>query len=374
MRQALNVEVLDSERSFAAHGGDSLAYLAVQARLAGRIALPARWAEMPLGDVLANTQKGLPRLNLETLARVAAVLVVLMLHTTSWQIGGGTYLLLILAGFSLARFQFDALSKGAAWRAMRALLSGVLMGYFLALCAGSLLGPPAPMYWWLLLGNFVEIGSGPKWVEPFWFVSSYVQLIAVTALLFSLTLVRKLIARSPLTAGVVALVVLFIAAELSGLREIAPGHRHRALVGSAELFVLGWCAQFSTSLRARAGVLLIATCIVLGHWSDVSIGGLCFILMGVLALMIPVTLRVPIALFRLVSLFAASSLAIYLVHPFVVALVLRLGMPEVAAFLCVVFGSFGLAMIAARIGDWISALRRETSDRWKLRRARDLTF
>jgi hypothetical protein len=123
LRTALRTAEPDLDRSFVEHGGDSLSYLEVELFFSDRgTDLPESWELRPLRELVELDRPGRKTgftwqsVPADLIGRVVALVMVIALHSTSWSTGGGAYLLLILSGYSIARFQSEPLFAGAVYR------------------------------------------------------------------------------------------------------------------------------------------------------------------------------------------------------------------------------------------------------------------
>ncbi len=210
---------IDGTTSFIGLSGDSLNY--VQAGLVVENALgflPADWETLTL-DQLATLAAGKedrkPAAMIETnvLLRAAAIGGVVGGHASHLPIGGGSGLLMLLAGYSLFRFQGAALLDGRVWRTIGAYFLRIAIPYLLA--TGFYLAWKRTFDWKILLmvSNFAEPGGTPS-IFPEWFVQVLLQSIIVIGVIFSVPALRLAARRTPfrfafgLTGGIEVLRVV----------------------------------------------------------------------------------------------------------------------------------------------------------------------
>jgi acyl-CoA synthetase (AMP-forming)/AMP-acid ligase II len=353
LKQALRLPFLEMERSFLDLGGDSLAYLEVQMHLLAKLgAVPADWEQMPLGVVVAlkpaagavpGASSGLQTVRADLLARVVSILAVIALHATAWPTGGGSYLLLILVGYSLARFQSAVLFEGNVLRTWRSMLVPILVCYYLLIGLTALVWHPVGLGWFVLLGNF-ETEISLKGLVPYWFVSAYVQIILAFTLPFLIRPLRQSVARQPLAFGLLVLGLLSLTLLFSGVASIAPQYRQHHPLAALGLLVLGWCIFFAQGSRQR----LLMTCVTLAVWwfcwrpieTSVSL----LMLTGAAAVIWGVSISLPSLLARALMKVGSLTLFIYIVHAPMISIVLHFGLhSDVGNFLVVT----ALSLIAA---------------------------
>lgn len=353
LAEALRQPDLDLERSFLDLGGDSLAYLSVQLYLSERLGrVPSDWERMPLVQVLAldraaEASPAAPRpwmvaqpVEADLIGRVAALLSVLALHATDWPTGGGAYLLLLLTGVSLARFQSGPLMRGDVLHTLRAMLLPILVCYYALITALTLLWHPVGPLWFLLLGNF-DAQIPFRGLIPYWFVCTYAQIVTLAVLPFALPAVRHQVTRHPFVAGLVALFVVALGVQFSGTLEADVSVRHRLPLAALELLLLGWGTSVAVGVGQRVAMSGLLVAVWALHWADAAPGTAVMVLGGALATLWRLRVPVPIGLAR--SLLWAGSLAMfaYLAHVPIISVSYRL-LPDLgdpARYLLVVAGS-----------------------------------
>lgn len=342
LRTCLPGRDLDLRRSFLDHGGDSLAYLTVQMHLSDRFGeIPDGWETRPLKALLAQPTPAkntlaeialsapapqrlrMERVSGDLLARVAALLAVIALHATDWSTGGGAYLLLLLAGFSLVRFQGAALLRGEVRQASQTMLLQIATCYLILIAAMDLLWKPVPTSWFLFAGNLDPVGVY-KGLYPYWFVSTYVQCILLLALPFLIPAVRAAVAARPLTAGLAALAATTLAMDVAGVTEIAVATRHHHPLAALQLALIGAVFAFATTPPARLAACAVFVALWALHWSDGPVSVAAILLAGGLATALRLSVPLPRVLTRSVMALGQVALFAYLAHPAVISLVSRL--------------------------------------------------
>lgn len=367
LRQILRDRDPDLSLSFRESGGDSLGFLTVQLHFSeSGVQLPDGWEDVPLSDIVAlemsapSQARGLAwhlvlvQLNADVLMRVFAALAVIALHATEWPSGGGAYLLTVLIGYSLARFQFAPLSRGKIMRMLVTMLLPILTIYYVLITGTALLRRPLPPEMFLLTANFGHDLADP---EPYWFVSAYVQVILLVAIIFSVRPARNFIFARPFLAGVVAIGVAASVVFLLGLDQASFTDRFRHPAGAFELVTFGWCAWFARTWAQRLLVTGLMILIWTLEWRDLPVGPVMFCMLGLQAVLWRVRMPVPRALFQVLTWIGSLALYIYLCHPIAISLVVR-KLPPVSdgvAFICVTLGSIVLAYATKRSYDFVLA-------------------
>lgn len=307
--------------SFESLGGDSLLYvqlcLAIERRLGH---LPDAWERLPIGQLAALVAAPEPRTTLDSavVLRALAALLVLVHHATLLPLPGGAAALMLLAGFSLARFQGAALMLGERRRLLQGLAANLavyapLVAAF-SLARGEVLWPSL-----FLVGNLGIFPPEKMMPYMYWFVEAYAQILLLCLALFSLPAVRRAVTRAPFGSS---LAFLAAAAAAKFAAPIAWN------VGAVQIFttadvlylaVFGWCAYLARDRRQRfiLSIAAVVLCPVLaytgGNWTG-SWVKFSLVLTSLLILLYVPRLAVPSWFARLVLPISAASYHIYLFH------------------------------------------------------------
>lgn len=357
--QVLQTNDIDMERSFVEMGGDSLAYLEMQLALTAQLGkVPPKWEHMPLRDLVSlkagpeqpatGRTWALQTVPADLLARLAAITGVIALHSTDWKTGGGAFLLLILVGYSMARFQSSVLFSGNVLRTWRSMLTPILVCYFGLILLIALLWHPVGYHWFLLLGNF-DTHVTFKGLVPYWFVSAYAQIVVISTLPFAVPDIRRAVQRAPFAAGLIALAGLTLAMTLQpwGLSDMPSGIHHRHPLGAMDLLVLGWCLFFAKDLARKAVMSGVIVAVWWLDWSNIGQSTTLFILLGSLAVVWNLSLPVPGPVATALLQCASMTLFIYIAHVPVISLVYRISSSSSEAFQFLL--TTGITLITAYI-------------------------
>ena len=332
LRHALRTQNLDFDRSFLELGGDSLAYLEVQLHFSALLGeIPINWEQKPLRElvVLEKSTVHIARGNAsqivsaDLLARLTAILMVIALHSTAWPTGGGAYLLLILTGYSLARFQSGILFEGHILRTWQSMLLPILTCYYILISLIAVFWAPVGIEWFLLLGNFQE-HIQLKGLIPYWFVSTYAQIIVLATLPFLVPVFRRYVMDEPFFAGILALAIVILAIELCGVDDILPGRRHRHPLAAMELLIVGWGMFFSNGASKKMVMTVVILLIWWINWLDENTSVTLMVLFGALAVVWDLRVQLPAWAARGLMRVGALTLFIYLVHPPIISICTRL--------------------------------------------------
>lgn len=320
LQSVLREPAPDTDRSFVELGGDSLAYLEVQLWLSRQLgSVPDGWERLPLRRLYALEEASRPRpsgwqrVPADLLARIVAILAVIALHSTHWGTGGGSVLLLVLVGYSLARFQSAVLFRGQVTRTIRAMLLRLVAAYYVIIAVAALRLSPLDLGWLFLVENF-ETDVTPAVLLPYWFVSTYAQIVVLVSLPFAVPRVREAVRRAPFEAGLAALVAVGALVQLTPLGDIVYNVRHRHPVIALELLLTGWCIFFATTTRTR----LVASAAILLVWLQnyglVEVNIAALLVGGSLCTLWRLSLPLPRRAARAVLSFGSLSMFVYLAH------------------------------------------------------------
>jgi acyl-CoA synthetase (AMP-forming)/AMP-acid ligase II len=343
---ALRGKEIDPSKSFAALGGDSLGYLEVQLALMDRLGeAPRGWESMPLSvlEALAPiTHAKTQQVGLDLICRDLALLAVILLHAIALPIAGGAHVLVMLSGYSLARFQKPNLLSGAVGSMLLTMLAPIVLCYYAILAGVELAAGPVDPEWFLLLGNF-DADIHPHGITPYWFVCLYLQALLLVSLPFAVPAVRHWVGAYPLAAGLLALAGLSGAALLVGLpAELGPiGLRHPLM--ALQLIALGWSGFHASGPAEKA--LVTAAAVAVGL-TFISAGTTVPVLVaGAMAAILWIdSVPLPRSLGRAAMYVGKQSMFLYLAHVVVIAMLAKFGMAQNALMLVL---AITLSLVAA---------------------------
>jgi acyl-CoA synthetase (AMP-forming)/AMP-acid ligase II len=321
------------EDSFNSLGGDSLAHVQIALALEQTLGrLPQNWESASIADLAtqpAPRPSAWRSLDAAHLLRAGAVLLVALHHATLWPIPGGAATLLILVGWSLARFQSRNLFAGRVGPMLRAMASNLVLYLPIvivyAIATDRFLWPSL-----LLIGNTgiadYQIVGGFLWT--YWFVEAYAQTLLLAAGLFLVAPVRRWVAAHPLAAGIVATALALAFRQLTP--AVWDAGEMKNLVTTMVLYMpaLGWAICFAETRRAKIALSLVAVAVAAfilftGAWHALALwiragvlAGACLLLIWRVQLLLP---RLLAGMLRRVS---AASYHIYLAHTIPMALLL----------------------------------------------------
>jgi hypothetical protein len=358
LQSTLREPALDPNKSFVELGGDSLAYLEVQLFLSRRLgAVPEGWERLPLRQLYAVEEAAHPtpsnwqRVPADLVGRILAILAVVALHSTPWGTGGGSVLLIILVGYSLARFQSGVLFQGQVGKTLRSMLMPIVAVYYVIIAVAAVRFAPIDLGWLFLVENF-NTEVTPAVLLPYWFVSTYAQIVALTSLPFAIPRVRETVKRAPFEAGLVALVVIALIVQLTAINDIFYNVRHRNPIIALELLLTGWCMYFATSTRKRCVAMLAILLVWLQNYGLIEANIAALLVGGSLCTLWGVNVSLPRPAARALLFLGSLSMFVYLAHVpalYKLSSFLEAGAPR---FIAAVVVSILLALALKKASDW----------------------
>ncbi|MEX2692706.1 AMP-binding protein [Rhizobium mongolense] len=349
--------------SFVSLGGDSLRFLQLVMELEQLgVDIPDGWERMTIAElgthhpaVLSSKRHGARGLPTDLVLRAIAILLVVIQHEMLWPVPGGSGVMMLLVGFSLARFQSTHLLAGRLSLALRPAIN-VLIPYFLIVAAYAVIWQTIPWASVTLTGNFGYAEPERHEMIPYlyWFIEAYVQALFAFALLFAIPAARRFAQTQPFTFSLGLLGFAIVARFSLPLVIEIGGRQIFALYWVFHLCVFGWCAGFADSPAKRLVLIALAALVLsyLAFWETVWIGTTIkylTIFAALLALVYMPRIRLPADTGRLVTLIATSAFPIYLLHRYVPELLMlpAAGILHVAAFHLMAIAGGVVAGIAA---------------------------
>jgi len=323
--------------SFAALGGDSLSYVEASVRLEQLLGpLPRDWparsaleladlAPAPTGDAALSTggAPGRPSTrpaftSIETPVLIRAIAIVLIVGTHAdlflgdgFSLKGGAHLLLVVAGYNLARF---AISPSATDRSRRLLsaLGHVVVPAVLWIGAVGLLSGKYDPATALLMNNAMP-GDG-LWSEQwqFWFLEAIVWTMLPLSALFAIPAVDRIERRAPWAFAMGALGIAVVVRFAVLGTEPAQHIERYAVATVLWCIALGAVVARADGTRRRVVATLLTLVLVPGFFGEPLREGI--VVIGVLALIWLPAVRIPALVRPGLTTVASASLLIYLTH------------------------------------------------------------
>jgi acyl-CoA synthetase (AMP-forming)/AMP-acid ligase II len=333
----LGVRSVPSDATFNSLGGDSLRYVQMTVQLQRLLGdLPASWPTMPVSSLekLRATHRRIPLIDTTIVLRALAILLIVGSHVSFFKVLGGAHLLLVVAGWNLARFLLPAhplrVLRAAAFIAVP---TSLWLVYRVAATDDVTIDNV------LLVNNFTRVGAA-----GYWFVEVVVHILVLCALLFTVPALRRWEQRHSY-AFALTILGLCLLARLTVEGDFFA--RNMTTLGAAWFVALGWLAHRSPALWQKGLVVAVLVAMVPGRMEDLSRE--IIVISGVILLLSLARVPVPRSLLTPISLLASASLAIYLTH-YAVFPVLQPQVPSPIVFaVCVAVGvAAWLAITKAR--------------------------
>ncbi|WP_419814165.1 AMP-binding protein [Glacieibacterium sp.] len=321
LSRVLGQQVVLPDNSFQSLGGDSLSYVQASMVIEDHLgSLPDGWESMTMAEfdrlgtpALVPGPWSMRRFESEVAVRAAAITGIVGVHATTWTLAGGASLLLLLAGYNLARFQLPRLRADEGLSLLGSFAVRILLPYYLILIVYSL-HREVDLSSWLLLSNIS--GLHHSLLEPFWFLEALTHCLLLFIAAFAIPAVRR---ASPVRVGlamlVFALVMKFAAIELWTGRPLD----QRTADAVLYLYGIGFLLKLCTRPIERlllVGLALAGTALDWGlsdvHivWMGIGLGGLALFQ----------HIRLPRVLATVVMQVASASFYVYLTHNIIVNL------------------------------------------------------
>jgi len=309
------------EDSFVGLGGDSLTFVELSTSLEETLGhLPQDWETRTIGALAAtaaHTKRTLWRdVDLSVALRAISITAIVAGHFGWLDVGGSTFLLFVVAGFSFGRFQVPAAmeqrSPAGVLRSTASIAAPTVAAMLLLSARHATLDWPGV----LLVKNWFQ----ENLLEAdFWFVEVLVQILLFMAALLSSARFRRAFMRQPFpcTIGLVLLSVAVMVVMPSVWRSDQVFDRVPHML--IWLFFLGWAASLAQTHWQRAWVWSIAVAATALAWGwpekHFWVGhAVIWVVVGTALLVTLPRVRVPSPLHRILSTVAGASLFVYISH------------------------------------------------------------
>ncbi|MGV8859021.1 MAG: AMP-binding protein [Rhodoglobus sp.] len=334
--------------SFAGLGGDSLSYVEVSLHLEELLGvLPRAWPAMSMTELATYAVRNQPRLPIDPnslsgsdetesiprrararrtlrwftqrsprievpiVLRALAILLIVATHADLVFIQGGAHLLLVVAGYNLARFQ---LANRSNRRRTRAMLAGVASVAIPAITWIGLVAVVAGTYATTTVFLANSFAGSAHWTPQwhYWFLEAMLWTMLAIVALLAIPAVSEWERRWPFTfaLGVLAITLVVRTIALGGVQ--AEGTEKYAVTTVAWLIALGWVIARIASTTQRLIVSVLAVVCVVGFFGEPLREAI--VICGVLVLLWISSVPIPRWLVGVVSTLASASFFIYLIH------------------------------------------------------------
>lgn len=312
----LGIVEVDSDKSFAELGGDSLSF--IQASISVRKILgwlPEDWSRTPLSELAKrkiHKSHWWHPMDITILFRALSIILIVLGHITPCEVSGSVVLLFMLAGWSFANFQCRAILKQESSWPILNFMGKLALPTMLAVAWQN--WGHFQDHWWafLMLSSYFPLY--PYRVAGFWFMDVLIQIFAILAIVFAFRVIRRSLSVNPFRFALMATVVsmavglgIHIIWDTKYLYNYVP-HMY---LWTVFFGMAMWHAD--TWIRKLLLMGLLLFCAVFHHtpvFSIIAATGVLFIK----------RVPIPAVLAPIVAAIAASSLYIYITHDMLGAL------------------------------------------------------
>lgn len=341
--------------SFESLGGDSLHYIQFSLSFERHFgALPDEWEKLSATDLQRHVQQSdkstWRKLETVTLTRAFFMICIIGLHADAFvysQNWGAAYFLLMLAGYSVARFQLPEIIRSGSvktlWGTIFAVaIPTVLLDALLELGIRDFEWPSL-----MLVSNYQPAGSIVGYT--FYFAEIYIQLMLICMLLFSVPKLRAAFHNHPLACAF-ALFVFAVGIDIIVEANWDGDYNyHRTPWHYGWCFALGMVIAAAKDMPSRIFAFALCAVWVTYYFQPSSaayyvVGG-CTLIIFVRSLIVPAKLK------TVVAEIAGASMFIYLTHYPMISVVNKVfghTVPWLTFFASIVAG-----IVSARVYIWL---------------------
>ncbi len=301
---------VDDDATFVRLGGDSLSYVQTSIALEKVLGeVPDSWHTM----TVAELERREPRRSLlrtmepNIVLRALAIVLVVGSHVGLFQVLGGAHLLLVLAGWSFARFGLARAHDGGTGPRILRSATRIAVPALLWLAYRMSVTSDVGLANIFMINNYLRTSAA----VGYWFIEVLVQTLVILAIVFAIPGVRRFERGHGFTVALLALAFALLASLYIDDASAFP-ERAMSTHGVLWFFVLGWLAQRAATtvqrwLAAGLGLLLIP-----GFFDDPVRAGI--VAGGLVVLLVLPRVAVPRPVVPVVGLVAGASFYIYLTH------------------------------------------------------------
>ncbi|MBL9050571.1 MAG: AMP-binding protein [Tabrizicola sp.] len=341
--------------SFESLGGDSLHYIQFSLSFERHFgALPDGWEKLSTIDLQRHVQQSdkstWRNLETATLTRAFFMICIIGLHADAFIYSrnwGAAYFLLMLAGYSVARFQMPEIIRSGSVRTLwgtifAVAIPTVLLDAFLELASWNFEWPSL-----VLISNYQTAENITGYT--FYFAEIYIQLMLVAIVLFSAPKVRAAFQTNPLASSFALFVFavaidIFVEANWDG-----DYNYHRTPWHYGWCFALGMIIASAKDMPSRLAVF--ALCALWAPYYFEPSSAALYVGVGCTLVIFVRSVTVPAKVKTVVAEIAGTSMFIYLTHYPVISLVNKAfgkPMPWVTFFVSILAG-----IASARVYTWL---------------------
>ncbi len=317
-------EVGDDD-TFETLGGDSLHYIQFSLAFESRFGqLPDQWEKLTVAElqqqVKVAEKSTWRRIESITLTRAFFMICIIALHTNAFIYSsnwGAAYFLVMLAGYSVARFQLPEIIRSGSVRTMWGTIRFVAVPTFLMDALLEVMTRNFEIPSLLLVSNYQD----PTTIRgyTFYFIEFYLQLLVLAAILFSFARVREAFRQRPMLSAITLfLVVVAIDRTVESIWD-GDYNYHRTPWHYGWCFVLGMIMAMAKDLRSRVFALALSVVCAALVWQFTSAAF--YVVSGCIVVLFVRSVAVPAPAKVVIAEIAGASMFIYLSHYQIMSLV-----------------------------------------------------
>ena len=311
-------QAVSAKDTFEKLGGDSLHYIQFSLGFEQRFGqLPDGWERKTVAELqrhISSHQKSIwRRLETVTLTRAFFMVCIIALHANAFVYSsnwGAAYFLVLLAGYSVARFQLPEIIRSGSVKTLLGTIKYVAVPTLLMVILLQILTGRFEVLPLLLVSNYLDPASLKGYA--FYFMEFYIQLLVLAAVVFSIPKVRASFATRPLVSAMVLFLCVVITDRTIEAIWNGDYNYHRTPWHYAWAFTLGIVLATAKDMRTKVLALIVATVSVFVAWGPTSaafyVEGGCALVLFVQAFIVPAPVKI------LVGEIANASMFVYLSH------------------------------------------------------------
>ena len=358
LQQLAAGQPVDPQSSFDTLRSDSLSFVEASILLERALGeLPAEWQTIPftslkeMAGAAAEQHSGAMKVTFsrDTLIRLAAILTIIIGHglgRSNTFMKGGADILIVLAGYNLARYNSPRLFSGLQWTVLFDTLRRIVPILFIILAVYTVVKHPLPWFYWTFAQNYYRDTSIPF----YWYLSAWMQCTAFMVVLFSIKPVREMFVRNITILSIVllglAIALKFIAYSWSDPVAL----RFREFEQIFVFFLIGWNFFFLEKTKSHLALIALGVALSVSAWGALNTHPILMALALVYLAFGP-RLKLPMSLAKPLQVVTLASLYIYVVGIIPSLLVWRFGEQKGVTQLALA-GVHLIATIAMGIGAW----------------------
>lgn len=331
--------------SFESLGGDSLHYIQFSLAYEQRFGqLPDGWEKLSTAALQQTAGTGEKsrwrRLETATMLRAFFMICIVALHTDAFVYSsnwGAAYFLILLAGYSVARFQLPEIIRTGSIKTLWGTVKYVAIPTFLTVAFMQIATQRFEILPLLMISNYLDPHQFKGFV--FYFTEFYLQLLVLAAIFFSFPKVQSAFKERPILSALALLVTVAALDQVIEYFWDGEYNYHRTPWNYGWAFALGILMALAKDTRTKLLALAVAILADTFKWG-ISSAEEYLIVASVLLLFVP-SIPVPGMVKVAVAEVASASLFIYLNNEVMISVVNKLfgqEMPWVALISSVIVG------------------------------------